>query len=45
MINEQFKAIYDKDPQLRQVIGSEVASLTVEEKYQILTAYMNGGGV
>jgi hypothetical protein len=30
---------------LRQVIGSEVASLTLEEKYQILQAYMNGGGV
>jgi hypothetical protein len=27
------------------VIGSEVASLTLEEKYQILQAYMNGGGV
>lgn len=27
------------------MIGSEVASLTLEEKYQILQAYMNGGGV
>ena len=27
------------------MIGSEVSSLTLEEKYQILQAYMNGGGV
>ena len=27
------------------MIGSEVASLTLEEKYQILQAYMHGGGV
>ena len=27
------------------MIGAEVASLTLEEKYQILQAYMNGGGV
>ena len=45
MINEQFQLIYDRDAQLRQVIGAEAASLTLEEKYQILTAYMNGGGV
>jgi len=28
--------IYERDPQLRQVIGTEVATLTLEEKYQIL---------
>jgi hypothetical protein len=27
------------------VIGPEVSSLTLEEKYQILQAYMRGGGV
>ena len=37
--------IYERDPQLRQVIGTEVQTLTLEEKYQILQAYMNGGGV
>lgn len=37
--------IYERDPQLRQVIGTEVSTLTLEEKYQILQAYMNGGGV
>ena len=37
--------IYEHDPQLRQVIGNEVQTLTLEEKYQILQAYMNGGGV
>ena len=45
MIAEQFQLIYERDPQLRQVIGSEVSTLTLEEKYQILQAYMNGGGV
>lgn len=37
--------IYERDPQLREIIGAEAGSLTLEEKYQILTAYMNGGGV
>ena len=37
--------IYERDPQLRQVIGNEVQTLTLEEKYQILQVYMNGGGV
>lgn len=37
--------IYERDPQLRQVIGTEIQTLTLEEKYQILQAYMNGGGV
>ena len=27
------------------MIGTEVQTLTLEEKYQILQAYMNGGGV
>lgn len=45
LILEQFQLIYDKDPQLRQVIGQEASTLTTEEKYQILTAYMQGGGV
>ena len=45
MILEQFQMIYDQDPQLREVIGPEAASLNLEEKYQILNAYMQGGGV
>ena len=45
MINDQFKLIYDNDPELRQVLGAEISSLTLEEKYQIMNAYMNGGGV
>jgi hypothetical protein len=45
LIVDQFQLIYDRDPQLRQVIGADASSLTLEEKYQILTAYMNGGGV
>ena len=30
---------------MRQVLGNEAAALSLEEKYQVLTAYMNGGGV
>lgn len=30
---------------MREVIGPEAANLNLEEKYQILTAYMQGGGV
>ena len=27
------------------MLGNEISNLTLEEKYQIMTAYMNGGGV
>jgi hypothetical protein len=30
---------------LRQVLGQEIDSLSLEEKYQIMNAYMKGGGV
>ncbi|CDW91019.1 UNKNOWN [Stylonychia lemnae] len=45
LINEQFNQIYENDPQLRQVLGNEINGLSLEEKYQIMTAYLNGGGV
>lgn len=45
MINDQFNYIYENDPQLKQVLGSEVEGLSLEEKYQIMNAYMKGGGV
>lgn len=45
MINDQFEYIYQNDPQLQQVLGSEIKNLSLEEKYQIMNAYMNGGGV
>ena len=45
MINDQFNLIYENDPQLRQLLGSETSGLSLEEKYQILQAYMQGGGV
>lgn len=44
-INDQFQYLYDSDPQLREVLGSDLASLSLEEKYQIMTAYIHGGGV
>jgi hypothetical protein len=45
MINDQFNYIYENDPQLRQVLGNEISGLSLEEKYQIMNAYMKGGGV
>lgn len=37
--------IYDGDPELRKTLErSDVANFTVEEKYQIIEAYMAGGG-
>ena len=45
MIIDQFNLIYENDPELKQLLGSDISNLSLEEKYQILTAYMNGGGV
>jgi len=43
-INEQFKMIYEADPELRKALEkSDVASFSVEEKLQIIEAYMQGG--
>lgn len=46
-IEEEFKAIYDADEKLRQLLGdaSALAQLSVKDKYQILVAYKKGGGV
>lgn len=44
-IEEQFQALYDGDPELRKVLEkSDVNTFSVEEKYQIIEAYMQGGG-
>ena len=44
-IEEQFQALYDDDPELRKVLEkSDVNTFSVEEKYQIIDAYMQGGG-
>jgi hypothetical protein len=44
-IEEQFQALYDGDPELRKVLEkSDVNTFSVEEKYQIIDAYMQGGG-
>jgi len=43
-INEQFQMIYNSDPELRKALEkSDVASFSVEEKFQIIEAYMQGG--
>ena len=42
---EQFQTIYEKDPELRKALEkSDVSNFTVGEKYQIIEAYMQGGG-
>jgi hypothetical protein len=44
-IEDQFQALYDGDPELRKVLEkSDVNTFSVEEKYQIIDAYMQGGG-
>ena len=47
MIEEEFKAIYDADAKLREVLGGAAAmsQLNAKDKYQILVAYKKGGGV
>ncbi len=45
MINEQFNLIYENDPQLKQMLGDDLSAIDLQQKYQILTAYMNGGGI
>ena len=43
-IKEQFQMIYEADPELRKALEkSDVASFSVEEKLQIIEAYMQGG--
>ena len=43
-ISQQFQLIYDKDEELRKALEkSDVANFTVEEKYSIIEAYMQGG--
>ena len=43
-IDEEFKRIYEKDPELRKALAkSDVAQFSVIEKYQIIEAYMQGG--
>jgi len=41
----QFEYIYQNDPALRKLLGEEIGKFTVEEKLEILRAYMEGGGV
>lgn len=44
-IEDQFNEIYNKDPELRKALEkSDVSNFTVGEKYQIIEAYMQGGG-
>lgn len=42
---EQFNYFYQNDPSLKQLLGNDVQTLSVEDKIEILRAYMDGGGV
>jgi hypothetical protein len=33
MINDQFMLIYDNDPDLKQLLGEDITTLTLEDKY------------
>ena len=44
-IEDQFSKLYKGDPELRDVLKhSDVEGLSIEDKYRIITAYMEGGG-
>lgn len=47
MVEEEFKALYNADSQLQQLLGGaeSLQALTVKDKYQIIVAYKKGGGV
>lgn len=42
---DQFNYFYQNDPSLKQLLGSDIQNLSVEDKIEILRAYMDGGGV
>ncbi len=42
---QQFDYIYQNDPALRKLLGGEISKFSVEEKIEIMRAYMEGGGV
>lgn len=45
-ILNQFDDLYNKDPELREALSkSKVSDLDVEQKYEIITAYMSEGGI
>lgn len=45
MINDQFDYIYQNDAELRQMLGDQVAGMSLEDKYSIMNSYMKHGGV
>lgn len=45
-IESQFKMLYDQDPELRKALAkSDVNTISLEDKFQIIEAYMSEGGV
>lgn len=45
-IEDEFKKLYEKDPELRAaLVKSDVNSLGLEDKYQIIEAYLSEGGI
>ena len=46
MIEDQFRSLYEYDPDIRKLIPmEEVKKMTLEDKYHVITAYMRGGGI
>jgi len=45
-IEEQFKMLYEKDPDLRKALSkSDINSISIGDKFQIIEAYLSEGGV
>merc|ERR1711924_560124 len=45
-IESQFKMLYEQDPELRKALAkSDVNTISLEDKFQIIEAYMSEGGV
>ena len=44
-IEAEFDEIFQKDPQLQQLLGGQPDNYVLEEKYSIVQAYKKGGGI
>ncbi len=42
-LEQQFMTLYNQDPVLKQVLGSDPANLTLFQKYQVMIQYQKAG--
>jgi len=43
VLEEQFMALYERDPVLKQVLGADPTALSLFQKYQVLLQYQRAG--